>query len=175
MRAALGLKPLADGSARAEAGRREAAAGAEARAEAARADNAAELAARVAECVSLRIFWREAPTAAFSLTRFRSHLRARERRELADSLRGQKTLADDDAAGDDAAAWIERSRKLAAAKAEAARRDAAKAAAARRAAALDEQDEGGSDEDEAGRPLYTAKDLAGLKARPSCTLANASN
>lgn len=107
----------------------------------------------------------EAPTAAFANALFSSP-RARERRELAESLRGQKTLADDDAAGDDAGAWIERSRKLAAAKAEAARRDAAKAAAARRAAALDEQDEGGSDEDEAGRPLYTAKDLAGLKARP---------
>jgi hypothetical protein len=52
VRAALGLKPLADGLARAEAGRREAAAGAEARAEAAREDNAAELAARVAEYVS---------------------------------------------------------------------------------------------------------------------------
>ncbi len=50
-------------------------------------------------------------------------------------LRGTKTLADDDAAGDDASAWIERSRQLAAQRA----REAARAAAQRTAAALDEQ------------------------------------
>jgi len=160
VRAALGLKPLADGAgARADANRREAEAGAQQRADAQRADAAAELAVRVAECVL-------SPMLSVVVSLTKRALRARERRELADSLRAQKTLADDDAAGDDAGAWIARSRALAVSKAETAKRDAAKAAAQRRAAALDEQDEGGSgDEDEEGRPRYTSKDLAGLKAR----------